>query len=47
MADSSSFKEFGAIFGVDHGTVSQSRTRLKTKLKSSRKLKKQFHRIQK
>ena len=39
-------KEIGAIFGVDHSTVSQSRARLKTKLKSSRKLKKQFQRIQ-
>jgi len=38
-------KEIGAIFGVDYSTVSQSRTRLKTKLNSSRKLKKQFHRI--
>ena len=38
-------KEIGAIFGVDYSTVSQSRARLKTKLKSSRKLKKQFHRI--
>ena len=39
-------KDIGAIFGVDYSTVSQSRARLKTKLKSSRKLKKQFHRIQ-
>jgi len=39
-------KEIGEIFGVDYSTVSQSRARLKTKLKSSRKLKKQFHRIQ-
>ena len=39
-------KEIGTIFGVDYSTVSQSRARLKTKLKSSRKLKKQFHRIQ-
>jgi REP element-mobilizing transposase RayT len=38
-------REIGAIFGVDYSTVSQSRARLKTKLKSSRKLKKQFHRI--
>jgi chromosomal replication initiation ATPase DnaA len=38
-------KEIGAIFGVDYSTVSQSRARLKAKLKSSRKLKKQFHRI--
>jgi REP element-mobilizing transposase RayT len=39
-------KEIGAIFGVDYSTVSQSRARLKAKLKSSRKLKKQFYRIQ-
>ena len=26
-------KEIGAIFGVDYSTVSQSRSRLKTKLK--------------
>jgi predicted XRE-type DNA-binding protein len=39
-------KEIGAIFGVDYSTVSQSQARLKTKLKSSRKLKKQFQRIQ-
>jgi putative transposase len=38
-------KEIGTIFGVDYSTVSQSRARLKTKLKSNRKLKKQFHRI--
>jgi N12 class adenine-specific DNA methylase len=38
-------KEIGAIFGVDYSTVSQSRARLKTKLKSGRKLKKQFHRL--
>jgi hypothetical protein len=38
-------KEIGAIFGVDYSTVSQSRSRLKTKLKSNRKLKNQFHRI--
>jgi len=37
--------ENGMIFGVDYSTVSQSRARLKTKLKSSRKFKKQFHRI--
>ena len=37
--------EIGAIFGVDYSTVSQSRARLKTKLKSSRKLNKQFHQI--
>ena len=39
-------RSFGTIFGVDYSTVSQSRSRLKMKLKSSRKLKKQFHRIQ-
>jgi DNA-directed RNA polymerase specialized sigma subunit len=33
-------KEISAIFGVDYSTVSQSRARLKTKLKSSRKVKK-------
>jgi Bacterial dnaA protein helix-turn-helix len=38
-------KELGMIFGVDYSTVSQNRVRLKTKLKSNRKLKKQFHRI--
>ncbi len=38
-------REIGAIFGVDYSTVSKSRARLKAKLKSSRKLKKQFHRI--
>ncbi len=38
-------KEIGAIFGVDYSTVNQSRARLKAKLKSSRKLKKQFHQI--
>ncbi len=38
-------KEIGAIFGVDYSTVSQSRARLKAKLKSNRKLKKQFHLI--
>jgi chromosomal replication initiation ATPase DnaA len=39
-------QEIGAIFGVDYSTVSQSRARLRAKLKTSRKLKKQFHRIQ-
>ena len=38
-------KQIGAIFGVDYSTVSQSRSRLKSKLKSNCKLKKQFHRI--
>jgi len=37
--------EIGAIFGVDYSTVSQSRTRLKAKLKSNRKLNKQFKQI--
>ena len=35
----------GAVFGVDYSTVSQSRSRLKAKLKSSRKLNKQFNQI--
>ena len=39
-------REIGAALGVDYNTVSQSRARLKTKLKSSRKLEKQLHRIQ-
>lgn len=34
--------EIGAIFGVDYSTVSQSRARLRAKLKKSRKLNKQF-----
>ncbi len=38
-------KEIGMIFDVDYSTVSQNRARLKAKLKSSRKLKKQLHRI--
>jgi len=38
-------KEIGAIFGVDDSTVSQSRRRLKTKIKSSRKLNQQFRQI--
>jgi putative transposase len=38
-------KEIGAIFGVDYSTVSQNRVRLKTKLKSNRKLEKQYDRI--
>jgi len=37
--------EIGAVFGVDYSTVSQSRARLKAKLKSSRKLNKQFQQI--
>ena len=43
--DEAKQKEIGAIFGVDYSTVSQSRARLRAKLKSSRKLKKQFLRI--
>jgi hypothetical protein len=39
-------KEIVAIFGVDNSIVSQSRSRLKTKLKSNRKLKNQFNKIQ-
>ena len=35
-------KEIGEIFGVDYSTVSQNRLRLKRKLKSNRKMKKQF-----
>ena len=35
-------KEIGAIVGVDYSTVSQNRVRLKNKLKSNPKLKKQF-----
>ena len=38
-------KEIGAIFGVDYSTVSQSRARLKAKLESNRKLKRQLHLI--
>ena len=38
-------KEIGAMFGVDYSTVSQNRARLNAKLKSSRKLKKQYDRI--
>lgn len=38
-------KDIGAMFGVDYSTVSQNRVRLKVKLKSSRKLKKQYDRI--
>jgi chromosomal replication initiation ATPase DnaA len=37
--------EIGMIFGVDYSTVSQGRTRLKAKLKSNHKLKKQFNRV--
>ena len=35
-------KEIGAIFDVEYSTISQNRARLKKKLRSSRKLKKQF-----
>jgi REP element-mobilizing transposase RayT len=38
-------KEIGVIFGVDYSTVSQNRLRLKRKLKSNRKLKKQFDQL--
>ena len=38
-------REIGAIFGVDYSTVSQNRNRLKAKLESNRKAKKQFNRI--
>jgi DNA-directed RNA polymerase specialized sigma subunit len=38
-------KEIGDMFGVDYSTVSQNRVRLKAKLKTSRKLKKQYDRI--
>ena len=38
-------KEIGVIFGVDYSTVSQNRIRLKAKLESNRKAKKQFDRI--
>ena len=38
-------KEIGAIFGVDYSTVSQNRLRLKNKLKSNRKLKKQYDQV--
>jgi len=37
--------EIGTVFGVDYSTVSQSRARLKAKLKSNRKLNKQFKQI--
>jgi hypothetical protein len=40
-----SLKQIGAIFGIDYSTVSQSRVRLKARLKSSRKLNKQFNQI--
>jgi REP element-mobilizing transposase RayT len=37
--------EIGVVFGVDYSTVSQSRARLRAKIKSSRKLNKQFKQI--
>ena len=39
-------KQIGQIFGVDYSTVSVNRTRLKSRLKSDRRLKKQFKQIQ-
>jgi hypothetical protein len=38
-------KQIGKKFGVDYSTVSVNRTRLKSRLKSDRKLKKQFNQI--
>ncbi len=38
-------KEIGTIFGVDYSTVSQNRVRLRKKLKSNYKLKKQFEQL--
>jgi len=38
-------KEFGTIFDTDYSNVSQSPTSLKAKLKSSRKIKKEFDQI--
>lgn len=40
-------KEIGAIFGVDYSTVSQNRVRLKNRIKSNRKLKKQYEQVSK
>ena len=40
-------KKIGQIFNVDYSTVSVNRTRLKSRLKSDRRLKKQFDQIQK
>jgi chromosomal replication initiation ATPase DnaA len=37
--------EIGAVFGVDYSTVSQSRARLKVKLKSNRNLNRRFEQI--
>jgi hypothetical protein len=39
-------KRIGQIFKVDYSTVSVNRTRLKSRLKSDRRLKKQFEQIQ-
>ncbi len=38
-------KQIGQIFGVDYSTVSVNRTRLRSRLKSDRRLKKQFNQI--
>lgn len=38
-------REIGKIFGVDYSPVSQNRRRLNEKLKSSKKLRNQFERI--
>jgi len=38
-------KEIGDLFGVDYSTVSQNRKRLKEKLKTNRRLRKQFEEI--
>ena len=38
-------KQIGQIFNVDYSTVSVNRTRLKSMLKSERRLKKQFDQI--
>ncbi len=40
-------KQIGKMFGVDYSTVSVNRSRLKNKLESNHKLKKQFDQIQK
>ena len=39
-------KQIGKMFGVDYSTVSVNRSRLKNKLESNHKLKKQFKEIQ-
>jgi chromosomal replication initiation ATPase DnaA len=38
-------KQIGQIFGVDYSTVSVNRSRLESRLKSGRRLKKQFDQI--